>query len=78
MSIKHTERSTRELTAHIVYGQHHCAIYRSTTIRRDWRTLVVHLSGELPRDPNQSSAPPDIDYKRLTPDEAKEMHSMHL
>ena len=36
-------------------------------IRRDRRTPVVRLSGEPPRDPNQSSAPPVIDYNRLTP-----------
>ena len=32
--------------------------------------------GEPPRDPNQSSASPVIDYKRLTPGEAKEMHPL--
>ena len=31
-------------------------------IRRDWRTPVVRLSGESLRDPNQSTAPPLIDY----------------
>ena len=31
MGIKSIERSTRELTAHRVYGQHHSAINRSTT-----------------------------------------------
>ena len=41
-------------------------------IRRDCRTPVVRLSGEPPRDPTQSSAPPVTDYNRLTPGEAKE------
>ena len=31
-------------------------------IRRDRRTPVVRLSAETPRDPNQSSAPPVMDY----------------
>ena len=43
-------------------------------IRRDRRTPVVRLSGQPPRDLNQSSAPPVIDYDRLTPGEAKETH----
>ena len=45
-------------------------------IRRDQRTPVVRLLGEPPRDPNQSSAPPVIDYNRFTPGKAKETHSM--
>ena len=43
-------------------------------IRRDRRTPVVRLSGEPPRDQNQSSAPPVIYYNRLTHGEAKETH----
>ena len=38
-------------------------------------TPVVRLSLEPPCDPNQSSAPPVIDFNRLTPGEAKETHS---
>ena len=33
---------------------------------------VGHLSGEPPRDPNQSSAVAVMDYNRLMPVEAKE------
>ena len=48
-------------------------------IRRDRHTLVVCLSCETPRDPNQSSALLVIDYNRLTAGEAKETHPMsHL
>ena len=36
---------------------------------------VVHLSGEPPHDANQSSTSLVIDYKRLTPGKAKEMHT---
>ena len=39
---------------------------------------VVRLSGEPPHDPNQSSALLVIDYKRLTPGEAKETHPISL
>ena len=35
-------------------------------IRRDWRTSVVRLSGEPPRDLNQLSAPQVMDYNHLT------------
>ena len=35
---------------------------------------VMRLSGEPPCDPNQMSASPVIDYKWLTPCEAKETH----
>ena len=45
-------------------------------IQRDRRKPVLHLSGELPCDPNQSSVPPGIDYSRLTPGEAKETHKL--
>ena len=45
-------------------------------IRRDRRTPVVRLSGEPPRDPTQSSAPPVTDYNRLTPGEAKETNPL--
>ena len=40
--------------------------------RRDRCTPVVCRSFELPRDPNQSSTSPVIDYKRLVPGESKE------
>ena len=40
-------------------------------IRRDRLTPVVRLSGEPPRDQNQSSDPSVIDYNRLTPGKAK-------
>ena len=39
---------------------------------------VVHLSGEPPCDPNQSSALPIIDYNGLTPGKTKETHPMHI
>ena len=45
-------------------------------IRRDRRTPVVRLWVEPPRDPNQSDASPVIDYKQLSPGEAKETHPM--
>ena len=45
-------------------------------IRRDRRKPVVRLSGEPPRDPNQSGVPPVIKYNRLTPGEAKETHPL--
>ena len=48
-----------------------CRYHAFVKIRRDRRTPVVRLSGEPPRDPNQSSAPPVMDYNRLTPGEAK-------
>ena len=38
----------------------------------------MRLSGEPHCDPNQSSAPPVIDYNRLTLGEAKETHPMVL
>ena len=37
----------------------------------DRPTPVVRLSGEPPRDPNQSSASLVVDYKRHTPAEPK-------
>ena len=40
--------------------------------RQGRRTPVVHLLGEPPRDPNQSSAPPVMDYKCFTSGKAKE------
>ena len=46
--------------------------YSFAEIRRDQCTPVVRLSGEPPRSPNQSSAPPVMDYNRLMPHEAKE------
>ena len=42
--------------------------------RRDRRTPIVRLSGEPPRDPNVSSAPPVMYSNRLTPGEVKETH----
>ena len=47
-------------------------------IRRDRCMPVVHLSGEPLHHPNQSSAPPVIDYNRLTPGEAKETHPLSV
>ena len=47
-------------------------------IRRDRCMPVVCLLGEPPCNPNQSSALPVIDYKRLTPSEAKETHPLPL
>ena len=41
-------------------------------IPQDWRTSVVGLSSEPPRDPNQSSARPVKGYNWLTLGEAKE------
>ena len=55
-----------------------CRFHALVEMRRDRRTPVVRLSGEPPRDPNQSSAPPVIDYNRLTPGETKETHHMRL
>ena len=53
-----------------------CRFHALGKIRRDRRTPVVSLSGELPCDPNQSSARSVVDYNPLTPLEAKEMHPM--
>ena len=47
-------------------------------IWRDRCTPVEPLSDEPPRDPNQSSVPPVIDYNWLMPREAKETHPMNI
>ena len=55
-----------------------CRFQALVEIRRDRCTLVEPLLDEPPGDPNQLSAPPVIDYNRLTPGEAKETHPMNI
>ena len=43
-------------------------------IREDWRTPVVHLSVEPPRDPINQVPAGYTDYNGLTSGEAKETH----
>ena len=62
----------------VEWGNNTQRLHALVEIRWDWRTLVVRLSGEPPRDPNQSSALLIIDYSRLTSGKAKETHPMHV
>ena len=58
----------------VQFGAFYLSFYLLAFITLRFLRLVVRQSGEPPRDPNQLDASLVIDYKRLTPGEAKETH----